>query len=165
MAQERAALTAAIGTALADLQAAYDDRDRAMAEALGINRNDLRCLDLIVRGGPRTATELGARMHLTRGSMTTLVDRLESAGYVERKDDPQHGRRKLITPTQALLDAIAPLLERAITNGRARLAKYTEPELRLILDFLHATHDGQGAVTEAIRARRRRAETRSPPTC
>ena len=156
MAQDRAALTAAIGAALTDLQAADDDRDRAMAEALGINRTDLRCLDLIVRGGPRTAAELGARMHLTRGSMTTLVDRLEVAGYVERQDDPQHGRRKLITPTQALLDAIAPLLERAIENGQARLAKYTAPELRLILDFLHSTHDGQSAVTEAVRARRRR---------
>ncbi|HEU5354512.1 MAG TPA: MarR family transcriptional regulator [Actinocrinis sp.] len=156
MTQDRAALISAVGAALADLQAAYDDRDRAMAEALGINRTDLRCLDLIVRGGPRTATELGGRMHLTRGSMTTLIDRLERAGYVQRQDDPQHGRRKLITPTQALMDAIAPLLERAIEYGHARLAKYTEPELGLILEFLHSTFDGQGAVTEAIRARRRR---------
>lgn len=150
-AQNRGALTAAIGAALADLQAAYDDRDRAMAEALGINRTDLRCLDLIVRDGPRTATELAARMHLTRGSMTTLIDRLEAAGYVQRQDDPQHGRRKLIIPTAALMDAISPLLKPAIENGQARLAKYTDAELRLILDFLRATHEGQGAVIEAIR--------------
>lgn len=155
MAQDRAALTAAIGSALADLQAAYDDRDRAMAEALGINRTDLRCLDLIVRGGPRTATELAARMHLTRGSMTTLIDRLEQAGYVERHEDPRHGRRKLINPTPVLMEAIRPMVDRAIANGQARLAKYTEPQLRLILDFLHATHAGQDAVTEAIHTRAR----------
>jgi DNA-binding MarR family transcriptional regulator len=156
MAPDRAALTSAIGAALADLQAAYDDRDRAMAESLGVNRTDLRCLDLIVRGGPRTATELAARMHLTRGSMTTLIDRLEEAGYVERQDDPRHGRRKLINPTPALMAAISPMVERAVANGQARLARYTDSELRLILEFLHATHAGQDAVTEAIRTRGRR---------
>src|SRR5258708_34663936 len=120
MAAERKKLTAAVGAALADLQAAYDDRDRAMAEALGVNRTDLRCLDLIVRGGPQTATELGTRLHLTRGSMTTLIDRLEHAGYVRRHDDPEHGRRKLVTPTRKLIEAITPLLNPAIKNGLAR---------------------------------------------
>jgi DNA-binding MarR family transcriptional regulator len=143
-------LTAAVGAALADLQAAYDDRDRAMAEALGVNRTDLRCLDLIVRAGPQTATELGARLHLTRGSMTTLIDRLQQAGYVERRDDPHHGRRKLITPTETLFEALRPLLKAAIGNGHARLAKYEDAELALILDFLRDTLGGQSAVTEAI---------------
>lgn len=152
MTEDHATLAAAVGAALADLQAAYDDRDRALAAALGVNRTDLRCLDLIVRGGPQTASELGARLHLTRGSMTTLVDRLEHAGYVRRQDDPAHGRRKLVTPTRELMEAITPLLKPAIDNGLARLAKYSDAELRLILDFVQATRDGQGAVVEAIRA-------------
>jgi DNA-binding MarR family transcriptional regulator len=150
MAENREALTAAVGAALAELQAAYDDRDRAMAEALGVNRTDLRCLDLIVRGGPQTATELAARLHLTRGSVTTLIDRLEDAGYAERHDDPHHGRRKLIVPTSKLLETLAPLLRPAIENGQARLAKYTDAELRLILSFLRDTHAGQSTVIEAI---------------
>lgn len=154
MAQDRATLTAAVGAAMADLQAAYDDRDRALAEALGVNRTDLRCLDLIVRGGVLTATELGARLHLTRGSMTTLIDRLESAGYVQRHGDPDHGRRKLITPTRHLLEVLTPLLKPAIENGHARLAKYGEAELRLILGFLQDTLSGQSVVVEAIRGRR-----------
>jgi len=155
MAQDRATLAAAVGAAMADLQAAYDDRDRALAEALGVNRTDLRCLDLIVRGGPQSATELGARLHLTRGSMTTLIDRLEHGGYVRRHDDPDHGRRKLVTPTPKLVEAITPLLKPAIVNGQARLAKYTDPELRLILGFLQSTLSGQGVVVEAIRERGR----------
>ncbi len=153
-AEDRAALTADVSATLAGLQAAYDDRDRALAQALGVNRTDLRCLDLIVRGGPQTATELADRLHLTRGSMTTLVDRLEQAGYVQRHDDPHHGRRKLVTPTRALLDALGPLLGPAIENGRARLEKYTDAELRLILRFLRDTCDGQGSVIEGIRASR-----------
>ena len=153
---DRASLTAAVGAALADLQAAYDDRDRALAAALGINRTDLRCLDLIVRGGPQTASELGARLHLTRGSMTTLIDRLERAGYAQRRDDPHHGRRKLVTPTDALFEALGPLLKPAIDNGHARLAKYRDAELALIFDFLRDTLSGQSAVVEAIHAVGRR---------
>lgn len=149
-AQDRSALAAAVGEALAELQAAYDDRDRAMAEALGVNRTDLRCLDLIVRGGPQTATELGARLHLTRGSMTTLIDRLERAGYVERRDDPRHARRKPVAPTRKLLDALAPLVKPAVAYGQARLARYSDDELRFILDFVRETLDGQAAVIDAI---------------
>jgi len=152
-AQDRTALAAAVGATLADLQAAYDDRDRALSQALGVNRTDLRCLDLVVRGGPQTATELAARLHLTRGSMTTLLDRLERVGYVERRDDPHHGRRKPVVPTRKLLDALAPLLETAIENGQARLARYSDAELGLILGFLQETRDGQAAVIEGIRAR------------
>jgi DNA-binding MarR family transcriptional regulator len=151
MAADRKALITAVGTAMADLQAAYDDRDRAMAEALGVNRTDLRCLDLIVRGGPQTATDLGAQLHLTRGSMTTLIDRLERAGYARRHADPGHGRRKLVTPTPKLLSALEPLLAPAIQQGHARLARYTAAELRLILDFVQETHRGQEGVAEAVR--------------
>ncbi|GAA1657591.1 hypothetical protein GCM10009765_03890 [Fodinicola feengrottensis] len=151
MPPSRKALVAQVSAALADLQAVYDDRDQALADALGVNRTDLRCLDLIVREGPQTASQLGARLHLTRGSMTTLVDRLERAGYATRHDDPQHGRRKLVVPTAKLVDAITPLLAPARQHGEARLHKYGDGELRLVLDFLRTTHAAQDAVVESIR--------------
>lgn len=151
MADERSELVTAVGAALAELQAAYDDRDRALAEALGVNRTDLRCLDLIVRHGPMTASELGTRLHLTRGSMTVLVDRLERAGYAERHDDPHHGRRKLILPTPALLAAIAPLVDAARERGHRRLDGYTAEQLRLIHGFLTETCQAQEALVEGTR--------------
>ncbi|HEX4224547.1 MAG TPA: MarR family transcriptional regulator [Pseudonocardiaceae bacterium] len=151
MSTDRATLVAEVGAALADLQAVYDDRDRALAERLGVNRTDLRCLDLIVRDGPQTATQLGARLHLTRGSMTTLIDRLERAGYAKRHDDPDHGKRKLVAPTAKLVDAITPLLEPIRRQGQTRLDNYDIAELRLILDFLRTTHNGQHAIVAAIR--------------
>jgi DNA-binding MarR family transcriptional regulator len=154
MPPNRTALVAQLSAALADLQAVYDDRDQALADALGVNRTDLRCLDLIVREGPQTASQLGARLHLTRGSMTTLVDRLERAGYARRHDDPQHGRRKLVVPTVKLVETITPLLDPARVHGETRLAKYDDAELALILDFLRTTHAAQDAVVETIRGSR-----------
>jgi DNA-binding MarR family transcriptional regulator len=145
---ERAALQEQIAAALAELQAAYDDRDRALADSLGVGRTDLRCLDLVVRHGPQTASELGAQLHLTRGSMTTLIDRLVHAGYVERHDDPDHGRRKLIVPTTALVDRIGPVFGAAMKRGRRQIASYTDADLVVILRFLRTTADAQHLVTE-----------------
>lgn len=151
MSTDHARLVEEIGTVLAELQAAYDDRDRAMAEALGVNRTDLRCLDLIVRHGPQTASDLGARLRLTRGSMTTLIDRLERVGYVRRHTDPNHGRRKLITATPQLAAAVTPLVTDARDSGHRRLAPYTPTQLRLIRDFLTETCQAQRTTTTKIR--------------
>jgi len=146
---DREATIAAIASALADLQAAYDDRDRALAQYLGVGRTDLRCLDLIIRGGPQTASELGARLHLTRGSMTTLIDRLERAGYVRRHDDPSHGKRKLIIPTPRLADAITPVIQARQAEGTRELRSQPTADLHVILGFLQTTLAGQDAVRQA----------------
>jgi DNA-binding MarR family transcriptional regulator len=146
---DREATIAAIASALADLQAAYDDRDRALAQYLGVGRTDLRCLDLIIRGGPQTASELGARLHLTRGSMTTLIDRLERAGYVRRRDDPSHGKRKIIAPTPRLADAITPVIQARQAMGTRELRSQRTADLHVILRFLQTTLAGQDAVRQA----------------
>jgi DNA-binding MarR family transcriptional regulator len=149
---ERQELTSAIAEALADLQAAYDDRRRALADYLGIGRTDLRCLDLIVRHGPQTAASLGAQLHLTRGSMTTLIDRLERAGYAHRHNDPEHGKRKLVAPTPQVAEAIAVGISARRDQGIRELDAHTDAELRTILAFLHTTLDQQAATREAYRA-------------
>jgi DNA-binding MarR family transcriptional regulator len=146
----REATIAAIASALADLQAAYDDRDRAAAQYLGVGRTDLRCLDLIIRGEPQTASELGTRLHLTRGSMTTMIDRLERTGYVRRINDPGHGKRKLITPTPRLADAIAPVIQARMATGTRELRSQSATDLDVILRFLQTTLAGQDAVRQAI---------------
>lgn len=132
-------IIAAIGVALADLQAAYDDRDRALAQRLGIGRTDLRCLDLIIRGGPQSASRLGEQLNLTRGSMTTLVDRLERVGYVRRRADPHHGKKKLIVPTLGLVATVRPLVEARSATGARALDRLGAVELSIILDFLRST--------------------------
>lgn len=66
------------------VHAAIDAVDIAISDALGIHRNDLRCLNLL-KNGPLMASEIGKKTGLTSGSVTALVDRLEQAGFVERK--------------------------------------------------------------------------------
>ncbi len=58
---------------------------------------------------------------------------------------------KLVVPTAKLVDAITPLLAPPRQHGEARLHKYGDGELRLVLDFLRTTHAAQDAVVESIR--------------
>jgi len=58
--------------------------------------------------------EVGARMHITSGTVTSLLDTLERKGYVVRSSDRDDRRRVLvdITPAaQALLDEALPAIQ------------------------------------------------------
>jgi DNA-binding MarR family transcriptional regulator len=146
----RESLEREIGEELAELQGAYDDSDRALANRLGIGRTDLRCLDLIVRSGPCSATEVARKLGLTRGSVTTLIDRLERAGYATRRPDPAHGKRVLVVPTPRLIELVEPLVEPRARAGREQLAAYSVGELLLIRTFLRQTRERHSEYAEDL---------------
>jgi MarR family len=52
-------------------------------------------------GGPLLAGELSARMHITSGTMTGVLDTLERNGYIHRQADPADRRRVLVDLTPA----------------------------------------------------------------
>ncbi len=92
------------GPSAADLRDALHafglERDRltaALARAGGIGENDLAAIEHLERAGSLTQTELGDRLLLTRGSVTTLVDRLERAGWVRRGPHPGDRRLTVLT--------------------------------------------------------------------
>jgi DNA-binding MarR family transcriptional regulator len=78
---------------------ATDAMDEAFAALLGINRTDGRCLDIVQRLGRITAGELAAASGLTTGAVTTVVDRLENAGYLHRTRSSEDRRKVFIELT------------------------------------------------------------------
>ncbi|GAB5412579.1 MAG: hypothetical protein Cons2KO_01820 [Congregibacter sp.] len=75
---------------------------------VGIPRNDLRCLNLLERE-PRTPGAIATALKLTTGSVTTLLDRLESLELVERRPAPHDRRALLIYPTEKSFRVIGPV--------------------------------------------------------
>src|ERR671932_2430246 len=75
---------------------ATDRFDQAVADALGVNRTDMRCIDVLEREGPVTAGRLAEATGLTTGAITTVIDRLERAGMARRTRDPDDRRRVLV---------------------------------------------------------------------
>lgn len=146
----RRQVTDAIGSALAELQAAYDDRDDALARRLGIHRSDLRCLDLIIRHGPSTPAEIARALRLTPGSVTALLDRLERAGHAERTPHPSHGKKLLVVPTAELVATIQGPLFDHIRDAEDDLTSYSTSELELIHGYLETVCRRQQSIREAL---------------
>src|SRR3974390_2993999 len=66
-------------------------RDRmraALAKRTGVGGADLDALEYLEAEGPLTQRDLGDRLCLTSGAITMLVDRLEQAGWVNRRPPP-----------------------------------------------------------------------------
>ncbi|HEY1013727.1 MAG TPA: MarR family transcriptional regulator [Herpetosiphonaceae bacterium] len=68
----------------------------AVADRLGLSVTDVKGYSILGQAGPLTAGELAARMQLTTGAITGLVDRLEAAGLARRARDPQDRRRVVL---------------------------------------------------------------------
>ncbi|MFJ1456408.1 MarR family transcriptional regulator [Nocardia wallacei] len=83
----------------------------AVAARLGITVTDLSCLNLLRMRGPLTPGELADLLGIARGgAITTVVDRLERAGYVRRNRDAQDRRRVRVEPVAVRAEvAVAPL--------------------------------------------------------
>ena len=67
----------------------------AVAEQTGLNARDSQVLGLVQMHGPLTAGQIATMASLPSGTVTGVVDRLESLGFVQRGRDP-HDRRKVI---------------------------------------------------------------------
>jgi DNA-binding MarR family transcriptional regulator len=141
-------------------QNATDRFDQAVADTLGLNRTDLRVIDIIEREGRLTAGQVAERTGLTTGAVTTVIDRLEEAGYAHRVRDTEDRRRVFVEVTDE-----ARRLGDSFYGEHAALAEtffkqYSEAEIELILSVTREGrefNDRKAAELEAELARRRQA--------
>jgi DNA-binding MarR family transcriptional regulator len=117
-------------------QLATDRFDQAVADALGLNRTDMRCTDVLDREGRVTAGRLAEATGLTSGAITSVIDRLERAGFARRVNDPADRRRVLVELTPETRER-----GRSFYVGHAEMAerlykRYSEDELKLLLGFV-----------------------------
>ena len=76
--------------------------------ATGLGIADFAVLKLLLFKGPLPINVIGAKVHLTSGSITTSIDRLEARGLVKRHRHPTDRRIFLAALTQRGRDKIAP---------------------------------------------------------
>ncbi len=62
---------------------------------------DFGVLEVLLHKGPLTVKQIGEKVLLTSGSMTTAVDRLETRGLVVRGSDASDRRARIISLTPA----------------------------------------------------------------
>lgn len=123
--------------------------DEAAANRLRINGTDLRCLGAVLEQGSVSASRLAEIVGLTRGAMTTALDRLERAGFVRRIRDRQDRRSIKIEATPAAKKGVHAIWQPIRADGLDLLKTYSDAELELLLRFftdycaLHRAHAGR----------------------
>lgn len=117
--------------------------ERACQET-GISLPQYRLL-VSVSGRPQRASELAARVGVSRPTLTSLVDGLEQAGMLRRVPVPTDRRGIVLEPTDGGRKALARA-EHALAE---RLARLVDPEaasvVRPVVNALGAALDREGA--------------------
>jgi DNA-binding MarR family transcriptional regulator len=130
-----------VGAAMRRLQTAVDAFDELVARKLQINRTDLRCLDIILQEGRITAGALSKASHLTTGGATTVIDRLERAGWVHRVRDPRDRRLVFVEATSSARRITRKLYQPIQEAGQHLLSRFSPQERAAIHEFLEGSRE------------------------
>ena len=133
---ERTELEVAFATAMRRTGSLMQLMGQAAADRIGINSTDLNCLNILSFSGHMTAGELAKATGLTTASITGVIDRLEEVGFVRRERDP-HDRRRVVVrlSLDKAVSEVASVFAPMLRDWREMAARYSDDELRLIVDF------------------------------
>lgn len=125
---------------LRELGAAMGGLSSRISAGLGVHPTDVAALRVLhaVTAEPITVGELGSRLHLSSAAVTSLVDRLEEAGHVERVRDAADRRRVRVRPTRRSFQVAGAHLQDFLDRLDAALDDFDEEELRAARRFLEA---------------------------
>jgi DNA-binding MarR family transcriptional regulator len=109
------------------------DRSNPMF-SVNLTMSQLKIVLALRLHGPAGGQELAHMMGVSLATMTGIVDRLVSGGYVTRREDPKDRRVRRVE----LTDSGADLMDRLVTAGEAHQRKLLE---RLKVDELTVVAD------------------------
>ncbi len=73
---------------------------KSLLDPLGLTYTQYLTMMVLWEHGCVTAKALGGMLHLDSGTLTPLLKRLESKGYLTRRRDPEDERSLLVSPTE-----------------------------------------------------------------
>lgn len=107
----------------------------ALAGIIGVNVTDMECLALIVYRQLATPTEIARYTGLSSGATTAMLDRLQRAGFIERRPHPGDRRGTHVVLTKGATKRLAALFGSLRRAGRRLASTYTDAELDVLCDF------------------------------
>ncbi|MEU8819057.1 MarR family transcriptional regulator [Actinoplanes sp. NPDC048796] len=127
-------------SAIADLMRAGRETSRlsmvfryAIADRLGLTVSDLECLDFLADAGSATAGQVAERTNLTTGAVTSMLRRLQQAGYVTAERDPADRRRVIVTLRPERAAELERPYERFAGRAERLIEGYSVDELLLLV--------------------------------
>jgi DNA-binding MarR family transcriptional regulator len=150
----REALQAELAEQMQTYQVRVDAFDELAAARLGVNRTDLRCVEILVAQRTASPGELGPALGLTTGGVTAMLIRLERLGYLRRIPHPDDGRKVVVEVTDETLRRTQEMYGPIAAGGHRLLAAYTDAEVELLTVFLRAVRELYDDNLERVRGLR-----------
>ena len=122
-------------------EAANDAFDEVAGQKLGVNRTDLRCLNILEYQGAITAGKLAELSGLTTAAVTGVLDRLEARGYARRVRGEKDRRQVTVELTPALLDRATRIWAPLGKDATDALKRLSVDELKLVASHYHTFQD------------------------
>ena len=109
---------------------------RRSIEDASMGLSDFATLEMLLHKGPQPVNEIGRRIGLTSGSITSAVDRLEKRKLVARGSDPNDRRARIVRLTsagEALIGEVFASHRAALDHAAGELSR---AELATLIDLL-----------------------------
>jgi DNA-binding MarR family transcriptional regulator len=150
--RERRRVTTGIKRGLRDLSNQISLLNNQVSTRVALKKVDLDCLDLIAQHGPLTPSAIARRSGLHPATLTGVLDRLATDGWIARERDPADRRAvvvRAIPERSTELFAIYSGMDGSLDDI---LAGYDQAQLELIAEFLdRATGAGRAAAEKLAR--------------
>ncbi|OHV33412.1 MULTISPECIES: MarR family winged helix-turn-helix transcriptional regulator [Pseudofrankia] len=105
---------------------------------LALGPRHLSLLSYLLFDGPMTVNELAARLEVAPTTVSLMTADLGRGGVVERREDPDDRRRRIVSITDAGRPAIEGWLGPGAAAWREALGPLTSAERQLVVDTLRA---------------------------
>ena len=119
----------------------HHSRARTLLHSLGLYRGQPPVLHALWEKEGLTHSDLAARMHVTPATITKMIQRMEKAGFIERRPDPEDQRvsRVYLTDAGGAIQAEVHQVFRALEDES--FAGFTPEERVLLRRFLIQIYD------------------------
>ena len=132
-------------------EAANDAFDQVACQKLGVNRTDLRCMNIVENQGPMPAGRLARLSGLTTAAVTSVLDRLERAGYARRVRNGTDRRQVIVELTPRLAERAAQIWGPIAEEASHNMGRMSVDQLKLVIDFFELGRDLSERHVERVR--------------
>ena len=125
---------------------------QAAADEVGLGSTDYQAINILDLAGPMTSGELAARLSLSTGATTRLIDRLIEGGYVLRATDDSDRRRVLVQGSGQLPPRLADVLGSVREPVGTVIARLTSEQLDGLAIYVRGAAQAYEQAAAAIRS-------------
>ncbi|HEU5128250.1 MAG TPA: MarR family transcriptional regulator [Glycomyces sp.] len=121
-----------------------------LSRRVGLGPTEEKVLELVRRHDHPSVGDLAGHTGMAKNSISDVLDRLESKGFITREPHPSDGRKVAVVATEEGAARIGRLFSGLMAGLGELNAEYTTEELALIAEYQRRAAEIQAAEARAV---------------